>query len=113
LITEIEFDGCVRTANWNVQTEFNVDNARWSEDCRRARWPSRRDVGRKSLLGYAGSLGSPNTAYLYDWNILPIGQLLWEEELMSHKEFPPMQAPETYNLDGTLQEMKKAGHQSE
>ena len=33
--------------------------------------------------------------------------------LMSYKEFPPMQAPETYNLDGILAEMKKAGHQSE
>jgi hypothetical protein len=32
---------------------------------------------------------------------------------MSYKEFPPMQAPETYNLDGILQEMKKARHQSE
>ena len=49
----------------------------------------------------------------YDWNILPIGQLLWEKELFSYKDFPPMQAPETYNLDGILAEMKKAGHQSE
>ena len=66
----------------------------------------------KSLLGYAGSLGSPSTAYLYDWNILPIGQLLWEKELMSYKEFPPMQAPETYNLDGILKAMQQArtGH---
>ena len=32
---------------------------------------------------------------------------------MSYEEFPPMQAPETYNLDGILQEMRKAGHQSE
>jgi hypothetical protein len=32
-----------------------------------------------------------------------------------HQEpyFPPMQAPETYNLDGILAEMKKSGHQSE
>ena len=56
----------------------------------------------KSLLGYAGSIGSPSTAYLYDWNILPLGQLLWEKELLSYKKFPPMQAPETYNLDGIL-----------
>ena len=34
--------------------------------------------------------------------MLPIGQLLWEKELMSYKEFPAMQAPETYNLDGIL-----------
>jgi hypothetical protein len=36
------------------------------------------------MLMNARWLGSPNTAYLYDWNILPIGQLLWEKELMSH-----------------------------
>jgi hypothetical protein len=27
------------------------------------------------------------TAYIYDWNMLPIGQLLWLKELMSYKEF--------------------------
>jgi hypothetical protein len=48
------------------------------------------------------------TAYIYDWNILPIGQLL-----MSYKEYPPMQAPETYNLDGILNALQQAGHQSE
>jgi hypothetical protein len=39
--------------------------------------------------------------------------LLWEKELMSYKEFPPMQAPETYNLDGILKALQQAGHQSE
>ena len=39
---------------------------------------------------------------IYDWNILPIGQLLWEKELMSYKTYPPLQAPETYNLTGIL-----------
>ena len=31
---------------------------------------------------------------------------------MSYKEFPPMQAPETYNLDGILKAMQQAGHRS-
>ncbi len=39
--------------------------------------------------------------------MLPIGQLLWEKELYSFKEFPPLQAPETYNLDGILKQMEK------
>jgi arylsulfatase len=39
--------------------------------------------------------------------------LLWEKELMTYKTFPPLQAPETYNLDGILAEMKKAGHPSQ
>jgi arylsulfatase len=40
--------------------------------------------------------------------MLPIGQLLWEKELFSYKDFPPMQAPETYNLDGILKAMQQA-----
>ena len=60
-----------------------------------------------------GALAAPMTAYLYDWNMLPLGQLLWEKELMSYKTFPPLQAPETYNLDGILAEMKKSGHPSQ
>ena len=27
-----------------------------------------------------------------------------------NKEFPPMQAPETYNLDGILKQMQQSGH---
>jgi hypothetical protein len=66
----------------------------------------------KSALAFGGSLGSPSTAYLYDWNMLPIGQLLWTKELMSYKQFPPLQAPETYNLDGILAEMKASSSAS-
>ncbi len=62
----------------------------------------------KSFAAFSGSLGSPSTAYVYDWNMLPIGQLLWMKELMSYKEFPPLQAPETYNLDGIIAEMQQA-----
>ncbi len=47
-----------------------------------------------------------STAYLYDWNMLPLGQLLWTKELESYKQFPPLQAPEAYNLDGIIAEMK-------
>ena len=61
----------------------------------------------KSAMALGGTLGSPSTAYLYDWNMLPIGQQLWEKELYSFKEFPPLQAAETYNLNGILQEMEK------
>ena len=66
----------------------------------------------KSIMGLGGALASPSTAYLYDWNMLPLGQLLWEKELMSYKKFPPLQAPETYNLDGILKELQSAGHPS-
>jgi len=67
----------------------------------------------KTVNGWGGALGAPMTAFLYDWNMLPIGQLLWEKELESYKEFPPLQAPETYNLTGILDAMRKAGHPSD
>ena len=59
-------------------------------------------VDQKSVMSMGGSLAGPVTAYIYNWNMLPIGQLLWEKELMSYKEFPPLQAPATYNLDAIL-----------
>src|SRR5215475_13782736 len=62
----------------------------------------------KSAMGLGGTIGSPSTAYLYDWNMLPVGQLLWMKELASYKEFPPLQAPETYNLSGILAQMEKS-----
>jgi hypothetical protein len=67
----------------------------------------------KAALGLGGALGAPITAYLYDWNMLPIGQPLWEKELMSYKTFPPLQAPETYNLDGILKAIQQKEHRSD
>jgi arylsulfatase len=43
---------------------------------------------------------------MYDWPMLPIGQQLWYKELMSYKTFPPLQNPETYNLDGILKQVQ-------
>jgi hypothetical protein len=45
--------------------------------------------------------------------MLPIGQQLWFKELESYKTFPPLQTPETYNLSGILDEMKKGSHASD
>jgi hypothetical protein len=44
----------------------------------------------KTVMGLGGALGGPLTAYMYDWNMLPIGQQLWMKHLMSYKEFPPL-----------------------
>ena len=66
--------------------------------------------GGKSALSTGGSLGAPMTDFQYDFNILPLGQQLWEMQLMSYKTFPPLQAPETYNLDGILKQMQAARH---
>ncbi len=61
-----------------------------------------------TLLGFAGALAAPSTAYLYDWNLLPIGQLLWMKELFSYKDFPALQAPASYNLDQIIQAVQEA-----
>jgi arylsulfatase len=55
----------------------------------------------------------PARHYIYDWNILPIGQQLWYKHLMTYKEYPPLQAPETYNLDGILKAVQASNHASD
>jgi arylsulfatase len=72
-------------------------------------------IDQKTAMSIGGALSGPLTAFLYDWNILPIGQQLWLKELMSYKTFPPLQAPEAYNLDGIIAEVKKgqASHPGE
>ena len=70
-------------------------------------------IDQKSAMSLGGALGAPMTAFQYDWNMLPIGQQLWLKELKSYQEFPPLQAPETYNLTGILDQMKKGPHASD
>lgn len=62
----------------------------------------------KTAMSMGGALAAPSTAYQYDWNMLPIGQMLWYKHLMSYKEFPPLQEAATYNLDMILEQVKKA-----
>ncbi len=67
--------------------------------------------GAKAVTGYGGVLAAPSTAYLYDWNILPIGQLMWMKELESYAEFPPLQEAASYNLSVILQKVKEMAAQ--
>jgi len=69
-----------------------------------------------TMFGIGGALAGPVTAYVYDWNMLPIGQQLWLKELETYNEFPPLQAPESYNLSQVLEEVKQnrsTGHASD
>lgn len=77
--------------------------------------PFEQNVGldQKSLTAIGGSLAAPNGAYLYDWNLLPIGQMLWEKELASYKDFPPLQKAASYNLEQVLDEIKAHGSPSQ
>jgi hypothetical protein len=60
----------------------------------------------KGAFSIAGALASPSSAYIYDWNLLPIGQLLWEKELMSYVDYPPLQLAASYNLEQVLQQVR-------
>jgi arylsulfatase len=64
--------------------------------------------GGKSAFSTGGSLGAPMSAFQYDFNMLPIGQQLWLQHLQTYEKFPPLQAPETYNLSQVLEQVKKA-----
>ncbi len=110
----------VRWKNWKFYYEMSENGAtgwflplvnyHWTQVDNVKRDPFEQAMGfnaAKTGASLGGQLGSPCCAYLYDWNLLPIGQLLWEKELYSYKEFPPLQAPETYNLDGILKQMEK------
>jgi hypothetical protein len=65
-------------------------------------------------MSVGGALVSPVTAFQYDWNMLPIGQQLWLQWFQTLKEFPPMQALESYNLTQVMDEARAStGHPSD
>jgi arylsulfatase len=66
-------------------------------------------LNQKTAMSIGGALAAPSTAYIYDWNMLPIGQQLWLNELESYKKFPPLQAPATYNLEQVEEQLRAGG----
>jgi len=64
----------------------------------------------KSALGQGGALGGPVTAFLYDWNLLPIGQQLWLKWFETLEAFPPLQAPASYNLTQVMEQLKASAN---
>jgi arylsulfatase A-like enzyme len=90
---------------------FGATTYHWTQIANIKRDPFEITVGSdtKTLTGMGGALAAPSTAYVYDWNILPIGQLLWLKELESYQVFPPMQDPASYNLDQVLQQLRQEG----
>jgi arylsulfatase A-like enzyme len=80
----------------------------WTQVVNIKRDPFETSIGQqqKTLFGMGGAIASPSTAYVYDWNMLPIGQALWLRELESYIPFPPLQNPASYNLEQVLQQVK-------
>jgi arylsulfatase A-like enzyme len=83
----------------------------WAQVQNIRRDPFEQAVGeeQKSVMSIGGTLASASTAYIYNWNMLPVGQQLWLKELESYVAFPPLQDPETYNLVQVLEQVKKMG----
>jgi arylsulfatase A-like enzyme len=90
----------------------------WTQVVNIKRDPFETSIGshNKTFEGMGGALGGPITAYVYDWNMLPIGQALWLKELETYIPFPPLQNPASYNLEQVVQQvkdMKTASHAGE
>jgi arylsulfatase len=85
-----------------VQTQFMATTTNLKRD------PFETAVGeeRKAAFGYAGALAGPVTAFIYDWNMLPLGQQLWLKELETYERFPPLQSPASWNLDQVTEQIR-------
>ncbi len=66
-------------------------------------------LSQKSAMSMGGALAAPATAFIYDWNMLPIGQQLWMQWFETLKAFPPLQAPASYNLTQVMDQIKSGG----
>ena len=110
----------VRYKNWKIYFAMVSDAPGWLHRGRRSRITGPRSSTSSAIRSrrpsveqtrpswvWAARLPSPSTAYVYDWNMLPIGQVLWLKELETYVEFPPMQDPASYNLEQVMQQVKK------
>ncbi len=86
-----------------VQTQFAAGVVNLKRDPFEMSWGTEH----KANFWFSGALAAPATAYIYDWNMLPIGQQLWLKELETYKAFPPLQDPASYNLDQVMEQLKK------
>ena len=74
--------------------------------------------GLRTMLAAAGAQPGPKglrdvalLRLLHDLGLRRSEAVLWEKELMSYKPFPPLQAPETYNLDGILEQVQASARE--
>ena len=108
----------VRFKNWKMYFAMVSDDPagftagvqpyHWTQVVNIKRDPFETSIGSqtKTLFGMGGAIAAPMTAYVYDWNILPLGQQLWLRELESYRDYPPMQDPSSYNLEDVINQVK-------
>ena len=83
----------VRYNNWKIYFTMEGSNGAaallgpqtygWAQVQNIRRDPFEQAVGadQKSVMSMGGTLAAPSTAYIYNWNMLPVGQQLWLKEL--------------------------------
>lgn len=115
----------VRYKNWKMYFAMVSDDPSgfitgvvpysWTQVVNIKRDPFETSVGQqlKTLFGTGGALAGPVTAYVYDWNMLPIGQALWLKHLQTYIDFPPLQNPASYNLDQVMQQVREMKNTSQ
>jgi arylsulfatase A-like enzyme len=86
-----------------VQTQFAAGVVNLKRDPFEMSWGDEK----KANFWFGGALAGPVTAYVYVWNLLPIGQMLWLKELETYQKFPPLQDPASYNLAQVMDQLKK------
>ena len=70
----------------------------WTQLTNLKRDPFEQAMNDKTAMELGGAYNSTVSAYIYDWNLLPIGQQLALKHLETYETYPPMQAPASYNL---------------
>jgi arylsulfatase A-like enzyme len=115
----------VRYKNWKIYFSMVSDDPagfisgvlpyHWAQVVNIKRDPFETSIGQqyKTLFGMGGAISAPVTAYVYDWNMLPIGQALWLRELETYEKYPPLQDPASYDLSqvyNQIKQAKTAGH---
>ncbi len=83
----------------------------WTQLTNLKRDPFEQAMNDKTAMSLGGAYNSTVTAYIYDWNLLPIGQKLALEHLETYSAFPPMQAPASYNLSQVMEEIQQEKQQ--
>jgi arylsulfatase len=108
----------VRYKNWKMYWEMAgpgpdgwlqpLIKYNWTQIQNIKRDPFEQAVGawQKTAMSLGGAIAAPMTAYQYDWNMLPIGQQLALQYLETYSEFPPLQAPPSYNLQQVMEEIE-------
>src|SRR4029078_610887 len=109
----------VRYKNWKMYFAMVSDNPagfisgvvpyHWTQVVNMKRDPFETSIGQqyKTLFGMGGALAGAVTAYVYDWNMLPIGHALWLGARERYVPYPPMHDPASSNLDQRLHRIKK------